>query len=574
MGLTLFSTILGAKSISEEALLTAHSADGRFILPSSRARSAQAKIEYWQEKNTLPELNTQLGRHPLYPYDSILDAEELTILHGDIDEIFDGHLLLLAFLCEYRPPYRIIIEYTQTGKFFEESQRDLLRQYLSLASEVCCYSARNLRDLERSVATSIPNSRVLSIPKVSEKASPVPGRIFCPLPLDVVKNGQDLLLRSLAEFKDRPWSLLLSEDGKDKEYIDELASYLGIYQRLSFVPARAIEHTILSSSLVALPSRFDAGLYELSLAIGSGVPVIATDLGARSELISQTATATLPTTLPATLLPGANTALLTGALGLMMNTVLPKYRPSYNAPGDQKPPKLSVIVPCYNYGRFLRQSVGSILAQTFQDLEIIVVNDGSTDDSAVVADALARDYGIRVIHQANSGQPAIARNRGFEASRGEYVISLDADDLFGPDMLGRLVAALDDNPSVDVAYGEGIFFNDQGKVWRETTGEFSLEKLKDVNQLFYCGMYRRRVFESCGGYNLNVRGYEDWDFWIGAAKLGFRGIKVPEALLYYRVASTGLFHNALERDKELRANIKKNHPRVFRDASDPLSSNR
>ena len=116
-------------------------------------------------------------------------------------------------------------------------------------------------------------------------------------------------------------------------------------------------------------------------------------------------------------------------------------------------PKVSIVIPVYNASHWLRQSLDSALGQTLRDIEVICVNDGSTDESAaILADYAAKDVRVRVVEQENAGQGA-ARNRGMEAAKGEFVAFLDADDLY-PDgnVLADLVAAAERN-GVDVCGG-------------------------------------------------------------------------------------------------------------------------
>jgi len=105
-------------------------------------------------------------------------------------------------------------------------------------------------------------------------------------------------------------------------------------------------------------------------------------------------------------------------------------------------PRLSVIVTCYNYGLYLNESVKSVFNQTYQDLEIVIVDDGSTDETPVVCGSLLKKFSnkrLTVIRQENKGQPAISRNLGIARARGYFVIPLDADDKLDPNMIKECV---------------------------------------------------------------------------------------------------------------------------------------
>ncbi len=124
-------------------------------------------------------------------------------------------------------------------------------------------------------------------------------------------------------------------------------------------------------------------------------------------------------------------------------------------------PLVSVIVPAYNAARFLPESIPSVLAQTWTDFELIVVNDGSTDDTVACVEAFT-DPRIRLVSQANRGL-AGARNGGIRAARGSFIALLDADDLWHPEKLARHVAHLQSRPGVGVSYSASAFMDDAGR---------------------------------------------------------------------------------------------------------------
>lgn len=226
-------------------------------------------------------------------------------------------------------------------------------------------------------------------------------------------------------------------------------------------------------------------------------------------------------------------------------------------------PRVSVVIPCYNYGRFLQEAVESVLGQTFQDFEIIIVNDGSTDDTSVVAERLIADHPqhrIRLISQDNSGQPAASRNRGISEARGEFILPLDADDKTDLTMIEKMIAVLDNNCAVDIVYCDTVRFGDVNNSYQ--TGEWNLQRLATINILNYCALYRKKVWEDVGGYRLNC-GYEDWDFWISAAEKGFMGYRIPEYLFYYRIKKSGRLAIDQQNDKLNKAKIVHNHPKLY-----------
>ncbi len=233
------------------------------------------------------------------------------------------------------------------------------------------------------------------------------------------------------------------------------------------------------------------------------------------------------------------------------------------------PPRVSVVIPCKDYGRFLVEAVQSVLQQGFPDLEIIVVDDGSQDETRVRARDLARSLGegrdgaptLRLISQECSGQPAKSRNRGIAEARGRYILCLDADDRLEPGSLGPLAACLDDNPQVAIAYGDQRNFGEREGF--EAHPEYDARRLTLFNFIPPASLFRRSLWETIGGFRTNVIGYEDWDFWVAALAIGGRGRHVPGVVWNYRHHGGGLYARQVSRDRELKAQVVLNNASVY-----------
>lgn len=197
--------------------------------------------------------------------------------------------------------------------------------------------------------------------------------------------------------------------------------------------------------------------------------------------------------------------------------------------------RVSVVIPCFNSGATIRQTVDSVQAQTWRDTEIVVVDDGSTDAATIaVLDSLT---GVRLVRQGNAGLPA-ARNAGFKVATGEYVLPLDADDWLEPEAIAQLVSALQEAPEASFAYSH---------LWLEGEAKGVLAKSYNyfeqlfLNQMPYSILMRRSLWQDIGGYDETMRrGYEDWEFNIRLGTHGHYGVVVPRPLFHYRVASTGM----------------------------------
>ncbi len=196
--------------------------------------------------------------------------------------------------------------------------------------------------------------------------------------------------------------------------------------------------------------------------------------------------------------------------------------------------KVSVVIPCFNQAKYLPETVQSVLDSTHPDLEILIVNDGSTDETEKVAKNLAEKYpNVRYLFQENAG-PSKARNHGIRESAGDYILPLDGDDLISKDYIHEAFKILRDQKDVKVIYCEAEKFGDKNETW--TLKPFSLDLLARDNMIFVSGIYRKSDWEACGGYDENfIWGREDWEFWISMLKNGGKVVKLPFVGFYYRI---------------------------------------
>jgi hypothetical protein len=211
---------------------------------------------------------------------------------------------------------------------------------------------------------------------------------------------------------------------------------------------------------------------------------------------------------------------------------------------DRKP-KVSVIIPCFNYGHYLRDSVGSALAQDEVDPQVIIVDDASTDDSAQVAAACARsDQRVTVVrHAANTGHVQ-AFNDGLKEATGEFIVRLDADDLLTPGSVARAVALFDAFPKVGLVYGHPVHFT--GAVprdarttvrgWRVWRGEdwVAYRCARGVNCITTPeAVIRASVMYSIGGLNTALHFAQDMEMWLRAASVSDVGwVDGPDQALH------------------------------------------
>lgn len=208
--------------------------------------------------------------------------------------------------------------------------------------------------------------------------------------------------------------------------------------------------------------------------------------------------------------------------------------------------KISVIIPCYNQGRFLAEAIQSVVAQDYPDKEIIVVNDGSTDNTREVAASFGDQ--ILYLEQPNRGA-ASARNAGIRASRGEYIAFLDADDVCLPGRLAREAEILDRRPEVGLVASDAYLINTAGEILglkSRISGAPRHPENFQWETVDYCAttstvMVRRECFEKSGYFDERFRkgGGEDWLAWVRIA-CDFSMVYLKEPTIGYRIHSSNV----------------------------------
>ena len=215
--------------------------------------------------------------------------------------------------------------------------------------------------------------------------------------------------------------------------------------------------------------------------------------------------------------------------------------------------KVSIIITAHNYGKYLPVALDSALNQNFNDFEVIVVNDGSTDHTSDILANYANHEKVKILTLDGIGLAA-ASNRGIQASSGEYIIRLDADDYFDENMLLVEATYLDNYPSVGLVFCDYYRINAHGEIIdavRRAKVNDEVELL-DRPALAAGAMYRRKCYDSIGGYNEEIRYQEDYDFWIKfIEKFQVRNVSVP--LMYYRQHRSSMSRNWTARMKTRRA---------------------
>jgi glycosyltransferase involved in cell wall biosynthesis len=202
-------------------------------------------------------------------------------------------------------------------------------------------------------------------------------------------------------------------------------------------------------------------------------------------------------------------------------------------------PLISVIVPTYNHGIYLPETLESVTTQSFTDWECIIVDDGSTDNTENIANEFCqKDSRFKYFFKNNGGLSA-ARNTGIRKSSGEYVLPLDADDLIGNTYLEKAIKRFIEFPDTKLVYCKAEIFGDIVKNWE--LEEYNYEKLLFSNMIFCSAIFRKKDFDITVGYNENmIYGLEDWDFWITLLDENSIVYQIPETLFYYRIKENSM----------------------------------
>ncbi|NTU71291.1 MAG: glycosyltransferase family 2 protein [Coriobacteriia bacterium] len=224
-----------------------------------------------------------------------------------------------------------------------------------------------------------------------------------------------------------------------------------------------------------------------------------------------------------------------------------------------QPGRVSVVIPCYNQANYLPDAIESALNQTYHDVEVVVVNDGSPDDTSEVA---RRYPQVVLVEQENAGLSA-ARNAGIRAASGQYILPLDADDMIDSTYCEKAVPLFTTGVGIVRAYQQN--FGDDNQA-------YALPEVKTVydilprNAICCASMFRRDLWEKVGGFDENMKsGYEDWEFWIRILAKKKQVRTIPEVLFYYRKHGRSMVDDAVEQHWDIFEYITTKHRRLYRD---------
>ena len=225
--------------------------------------------------------------------------------------------------------------------------------------------------------------------------------------------------------------------------------------------------------------------------------------------------------------------------------------------------KVSIIIPCFNQEEYIKEAIESALNQTYKNIEIICVNDGSDDNSAEIIKSLADKYKNILFFNLKENKGVIyARNFAIEASCGEYILPLDADDTIETTYVEKAVEILNDNPNIGIVYCKARRFGTENKIWN--LPKYNLSDFLYENCIFNCALFRKNDFYKAGKYKENMKdGCEDWDLWMSIIELGLNPYRIDEILFNYRQHKNNSRNHQASKNLFWRNSLLKNHFELY-----------
>lgn len=226
--------------------------------------------------------------------------------------------------------------------------------------------------------------------------------------------------------------------------------------------------------------------------------------------------------------------------------------------------KVSIVMPCYNDGLYIKESIASVKAQTYKNIELIIVDDGSDDPHTLEVIKQLSEEDIHLVRIKNSG-PAEARNIGIASAKGDYILPLDSDDTISATYVEKAVKVLDSEKNVGVVYCYADLFGEKSGKWE--LPDYSLEKMLLDNIVFVTAMFRKKDWETVGGFNTSMEhGMEDYDFWLSLLEIDKDIFQIKEVLFHYRIKTHSRTTNFQTNSlivQQTYSDIYKQHPKLY-----------
>ena len=194
---------------------------------------------------------------------------------------------------------------------------------------------------------------------------------------------------------------------------------------------------------------------------------------------------------------------------------------------------VSVIMPCFNDGKFITEAIESVKKQTYKDWELVIIDDGSDEKETIDIINNISDDRIRIFHTDHL-RPAGARNFGIEQAKGKYILPLDSDDIIDKTYIEKAVCEIEKDSKVGVVYCQADLFGEKQGKW--DLPDYSFENILLDNIVFVTALFYKEDWKKVAGFNTSMLdGMEDYDFWLSILELGKEIYQIPEVLFHYRI---------------------------------------
>lgn len=207
--------------------------------------------------------------------------------------------------------------------------------------------------------------------------------------------------------------------------------------------------------------------------------------------------------------------------------------------------KFTICITAYNYGQYISEAIKSVIEQTYEDWELLIIDDGSSDNTQEVVDSYLKHPKIKYLKQRNRGLPG-ARNTGIFHAAGDFFVPLDADDKIAPEYLESIAEEIKDHPDADIVYTDMQHYGDRQDTVR-LTAPINKETFRAFNPIAYCVAIRLSILKEVGGYNPKFRlGWEDYSLSIELFLSGAHFYHVAIPLFFYHRHGTSMIDTSFK----------------------------
>ncbi|MCC7528100.1 MAG: glycosyltransferase [Candidatus Melainabacteria bacterium] len=224
--------------------------------------------------------------------------------------------------------------------------------------------------------------------------------------------------------------------------------------------------------------------------------------------------------------------------------------------------KVSIVIPCFNHWRYLSDAVESACNQTYPDIEIIVVDDGSQETPSDELLEFLKTKNVLLLRTDRQG-PSAARNHGIQNAQGHLILPLDADDKIAPTYIEKATTIFQDQDNTGIVYCDAQYFGSRSDNWE--LPPYNFPDILFDNYIFSAALFKKEDWQRVGGYNANMAyGWEDHDFWLSIIELKKTVVRIPETLFYYRQENDSRTQRFTAQQKmEMFEQMAKNHRDLY-----------